>query len=89
VVGQDAGRVRSLPDHLRDLHGVVFDVGLQDAPHIITGARLFSAALARIGIEHQYQQYEGDHNHQLSERSPPGYCRAYRKNWILALIHLS
>jgi S-formylglutathione hydrolase len=55
-------------DNLSDLQGIAFDVGLQDAPHIITGARLFSDALTRSGIEHQYQQYEGDHNHQLSER---------------------
>lgn len=55
-------------DNLRDLRGIEFDAGLQDAPHIITGSRLFSDALTRNGIEHQYEQYEGDHNNRVNER---------------------
>jgi S-formylglutathione hydrolase len=55
-------------DNLRDLRGVGFDVGLRDAPHIITGSRLFSDALSRNGIEHQYEQYEGDHNNRVNSR---------------------
>jgi enterochelin esterase-like enzyme len=55
-------------DNLRDLRGIAFEVGLQDAPHIVTGSRLFSEALTRDGIEHQYQQYEGGHNDGLDER---------------------
>jgi len=48
-------------ENLHRLSGIGFEVGRQDSAHIITGARLFSQALTRNGIEYQYLQYEGDH----------------------------
>ena len=48
-------------DNLRRLRGIGFEAGREDSPHITTGARLFSQALIRNGIEYQYLQYEGDH----------------------------
>lgn len=56
-------------DNLRRLRGVALDVGRQDEfPHIITGARLFSAALARNRVQHLYEEYEGNHGNRLAER---------------------
>ena len=72
-------------ENLRDLRGIAFDVGLQDAPHIITGTRLFSDALTRNGIEHQHQEYEGDHNNRATNSLPSAYSRSYRQSWILGM----
>jgi len=63
-------------DNLHRLSGIGFEVGRQDPAHIITGAQLFSQALTRNGIVHQYlqydgnhiDQYEGDHKYGVGER---------------------
>jgi S-formylglutathione hydrolase FrmB len=56
-------------ENLRRLRGVALDVGRQDQfPHIVTGARMFDAALRRNGIEHAFEEYDGDHGNRVPER---------------------
>jgi S-formylglutathione hydrolase FrmB len=48
-------------ENLRRLRGIGFGVGYQEDASIVTGAWLFSEALTRNGIEHEYQHYQGGH----------------------------
>jgi S-formylglutathione hydrolase len=55
--------------NLRRLRGIVFDVGRRDQfTHILLTNRAFSAALGRNGIEHSFEEYEGDHNEKVPDR---------------------
>src|SRR5262249_30253685 len=52
--------------NLRRLRGLAFDVGRRDPfAHIAPTNRAFSAALRRNGIEHTFEEYDGDHNDQV------------------------
>lgn len=47
---------------LRSLHGFYLDVGKYDQYHIQYGSRRFSDRLSGLGIEHQYEEFEGTHS---------------------------
>ncbi|HMD32541.1 MAG TPA: alpha/beta fold hydrolase [Candidatus Acidoferrales bacterium] len=55
--------------NLARLHGLSFDVGKQEQfPSILAGARDFSQALKRNGIQHEFEEYEGTHMSKIGER---------------------
>jgi S-formylglutathione hydrolase FrmB len=55
--------------NLRRLRGIAFDVGRRDQfSHIPPTNRAFAAALKRNGIEHHFEEYDGDHNDQAPHR---------------------
>lgn len=55
--------------NLRRLRGIAFDVGRRDQfTHIPATNRAFAAALKRNGIEHTFEEYDGDHNDQAPHR---------------------
>jgi S-formylglutathione hydrolase FrmB len=55
--------------NLARLRGIAFDVGKQDQfPHIPLTCRAFARALARNGVAHTFEEYEGDHNNRVPER---------------------
>lgn len=61
--------VERYKSNLGQLRGIAFDVGTQDAsPHIPAGARAFSRSLRRNGIQHVYEEYEGDHSNRIGKR---------------------
>jgi S-formylglutathione hydrolase len=51
---------------LRSLQAIAIDIGLQDG--LITGNRQFVEALARYGIPHTFETYEGDHGNRIPAR---------------------
>jgi hypothetical protein len=56
-------------ESLRRLRGIAIDFGRQEQfAHIVTGTRLFAEALMRNGLEHQFEEYEGDHVNKIPER---------------------
>jgi len=51
------------------LRGLRFDVGKQEQfPSILAGARDFDQALSRLGIRHQFEEYEGTHLSGIAKR---------------------
>ena len=55
--------------HLKRLRGISFDVGKRDQfTHIPPTNRAFSEALKRNGIEHTFEEYDGDHNNKAPIR---------------------
>ena len=53
-------------DKLRSLQGIRFDCGSDDESNI--SCTHFSDALTRLGIDHHYESYLGNHTDQISER---------------------
>jgi S-formylglutathione hydrolase FrmB len=54
---------------LARLRGIAFDVGTKDDfSHIPLTCRQLSSALARNGIKHTFEEYDGDHNSQAAIR---------------------
>lgn len=51
---------------LKSLKAIALDIGLQDG--LITGNRLLVEAMARYGIAHTFETYEGDHGNRIPER---------------------
>jgi S-formylglutathione hydrolase FrmB len=47
---------------LKSLKGLYIDVGMYDQYHIQYGTRRFVDRLAALGIEHQYEEFEGTHS---------------------------
>jgi S-formylglutathione hydrolase len=67
--------------NLRRLRGIAFDVGRRDQfTHIPPTNRAFAAALKRNGVEHTFEEYDGDHNdqapHRIAEKLLPFFARA-------------
>jgi S-formylglutathione hydrolase FrmB len=67
--------------NLRRLRGIAFDVGRRDQfTHIPATNRAFAAALKRNGIEHAFEEYDGDHNdraaHRIEAKLLPFFSRA-------------
>lgn len=55
--------------NLAQLRAVAFDVGTDDEfPHIVVGSRALSRALEQNGIEHVFEEYEGNHGNRIVER---------------------
>ena len=56
-------------DNLANLRAIRFDVGTHDQwLHIPSGCRAFSAELTRLGIDHIFDEYDGDHGSLTGER---------------------
>jgi enterochelin esterase-like enzyme len=47
---------------LRSLHGLYLDAGIYDQYHIQYGTRRFVDRLAKLGVDHLYQEFEGSHS---------------------------
>jgi len=47
---------------LKKLHGLYIDVGLQDQYHLQYGSRALSDRLRQLGVDFQYQEFDGTHN---------------------------
>lgn len=55
--------------NLAQLRGLAFDVGKQDEfPDIPAGSRALSQLLTRNGIQHTFEEYEGNHHSGLVQR---------------------
>ncbi len=53
----------------RRLRAIAFDVGRQDSfEHIRAGTRDLSAAMTRNGIEHVFEEFEGNHVNAVGNR---------------------
>jgi S-formylglutathione hydrolase FrmB len=52
--------------NLRTLKAIALDIGLQDG--LIAGNRLLVEALARYGIAHTFETYEGGHGNRIPQR---------------------
>jgi S-formylglutathione hydrolase len=56
--------------NLRKLRGLKFDSGYEDQfKHIPPTARALSAALTKLGIEHVFEEYNGDHRNRMMGRN--------------------
>ena len=69
TTGHPLGQLPQYLDNLRQLRGIRFDVGLQDHfKSIPPGNRAFAAKLTEAGIDHVFEEYEGDHGDRLASR---------------------
>jgi S-formylglutathione hydrolase FrmB len=56
--------------NLRQLRGLKFDSGYEDEfKHIPPTSRALSAALTKLGIEHVFEEYNGDHRNRMMGRN--------------------
>ena len=56
-------------DNLRQFRGIRFDVGRSDRfAHIIADSRALSAALDQAGIDHVFEEYDGNHLNRIGQR---------------------
>lgn len=64
-----AAQVREAAPALRSLQALALDAGTRDEfSHVPTGARALSAELARLGVPHTFELFDGDHSGQVPER---------------------
>lgn len=62
-------RVAREPAALKTMCGIVIDYGAQDQiPSVVEGARAFAAALAKAGIAHTVESYDGGHVDKARDR---------------------
>lgn len=62
--------VQKYASNLRTLRGLRFDSGYEDEfTHIPANARALSAALTARGIEHAFEEYNGDHRNRMWGRT--------------------
>jgi enterochelin esterase-like enzyme len=52
--------------NLKRYTAIKFDVGTADS--LITPNQQLDAALTELGIAHEFETYEGDHNNRIAER---------------------
>jgi hypothetical protein len=52
---------RERPDALRSMRAIYLDAGKSDEYHLDLGAQAFAAELARIGVEHTLELFDGAH----------------------------
>ena len=54
--------------HLKQYRAIAIDVGTRD-PFLATNTQL-SEALTRLGVQHKFETYDGDHGSRIKERFP-------------------
>ena len=60
---------RGTPRGTPRLQGLAFDVGRDDEfQDILTGARKLDQQMTKLGIAHDFYEYEGTHNSRIGER---------------------
>ncbi len=65
--------VRRYAGNLKTLRGIYIDCGWRDQYHIHYGSRILSRELARAGVEHRYEEFDGTHSgidHRMDQSLP-------------------
>ena len=53
-------------DNLKKYYAITMDVGTKDT--LLAANQQLHAALKRLGVEHEFEEYDGDHTNRLGER---------------------
>lgn len=71
-------------DNLKRLRGIRFDSGSEDEfKFIVANSRALSAELTKYGIEHIFEEYNGDHRNRLWSRTGRLYNQVFPYFWLL------
>ncbi|MEJ2667552.1 MAG: alpha/beta hydrolase-fold protein [Deinococcales bacterium] len=62
------GMVHDYGINLLLYRGVAIDMGLNDDPDVVRGARAYDAALTQAGIPHVFDEYQGNHVNRVTAR---------------------
>jgi len=62
------GMVHDYGINLLLYRGVAIDMGVNDDPDVVAGARAYDEALTKAGIPHVYDAYQGDHTNRVTAR---------------------
>ncbi|MCI0606844.1 hypothetical protein L0156_27995 [bacterium] len=75
--------VRKYKENLLKLRGLRFDSGYENEfSHIPAGCRMLSHELTILGIDHVFEEYNGDHRNRMWGRRGRLYTEVFPYFWL-------